>query len=134
MISEEIYKLLFTSNSGIFIYHTPSNSGLSSLNDLVQFDLRGQKFLTRYTLSKKSTTWSFQVYAYFIYTPKHVGFVLSQGPQPHSTVVLPYSGERQRSHTIHQCLINLCHHLWSQRDPGLFQGTTRMSTRTQGIN
>lgn len=62
MISEEIYKLLFTSNSGIFIYHTPSNSGLSSLNDLVQFDLRGQKFLTRYTLSKKSTTWSFQVY------------------------------------------------------------------------
>ena len=74
------------------------------------------------------------IYAYFIYTPKHVGFVLSQGPQPHSTVVLPYSGERQRSHTIHQCLINLCHHLWSQRDPGLFQGTTRMSTRTQGIN
>ena len=81
MISEEIYKLLFTSNSEIFIYHTPSNSGLSSLNDLVQFDLRGQKFLTRYTLSKKSTTWSFQVY---------MG-VSENGGTPKSSILIGFS-------------------------------------------
>ena len=64
MISEKNYMFLFTSNSGIFIYQTPYFWGLSSLNDIVQFDLTGQKFLTRYTLSEKSTTWSLQVYIY----------------------------------------------------------------------